>query len=273
MAVLLWSPAAQAQTAPPEPVYVPVNEALATIDESQAQRTVTEITRRRGFEGVAVFARELEAFSRPSWVQTVAFEPGRIVISHEKGVTELRLDAAFKSQVVTDSVMGLQQYGVPVGPDEVLWVIDGGFNSESRKTKASRLADALHVLHRAVMQSVESDAKLAEVAASYRAMAVKPPLPEEARRAKVQAEFAIGLKRYADAAAYFAEGLKHAPWWADGRFNRALLLAESGRYRDAVQEMRRYLFLAPDGPDARVAQDRIYQWEAAGQLAPAPPAK
>jgi tetratricopeptide (TPR) repeat protein len=81
----------------------------------------------------------------------------------------------------------------------------------------------------------------------------------------VQAEFAFEQKRLQDAARLYAEALKIAPWWPEGRFNRALLLAEVGQYRGAISEMRRYLQLVPDAPGARAAQDRIYRWESAMQ--------
>jgi hypothetical protein len=52
-----------------------------------------------------------------------------------------------------------------------------------------------------------------------------------------------------------------APWWPEGYFNRALILGETGRYRKAVEEMRKYLMIVPGAPDAREAQDKIYEWE------------
>jgi len=88
------------------------------------------------------------------------------------------------------------------------------------------------------------------VVRQYRDMPVKPALPEEARKFKVQAAV-----RYFDA-------LKIAPWWPEGHFNRALLLGEAGNYEKAVVEMRKYLMLVPEAPDARAAQDKIYGWGA-----------
>jgi formylglycine-generating enzyme required for sulfatase activity len=52
-----------------------------------------------------------------------------------------------------------------------------------------------------------------------------------------------------------------APWWAEGHFKLALILGETKKYGDALREMKRDLLLAPDSPEAREAQDRIYQWE------------
>lgn len=99
----------------------------------------------------------------------------------------------------------------------------------------------------------------------YRESAVKPAFPEEARKYKAQAEFAFQQRKLENAAELYAKSLKAAPWWPDGHFNRALILGELSRYEEAIREMKRYLLLAPDAPDAREAQDRIYQWEGAAE--------
>jgi len=100
------------------------------------------------------------------------------------------------------------------------------------------------------------------VARQYRDAPVKPAFPEEARRFKVQAEAAVAQKNFPAAADRYADALKVAPWWPEGHFNRALILGETGRHRKAIDEMKRYLALVPDAPDARAAQDKIYEWEA-----------
>jgi formylglycine-generating enzyme required for sulfatase activity len=38
-------------------------------------------------------------------------------------------------------------------------------------------------------------------------------------------------------------------------------LGEKKKYRDALREMNRFMLLAADAPEARDAQDKIYQWE------------
>ncbi len=86
-------------------------------------------------------------------------------------------------------------------------------------------------------------------------------VPEEARKFKVQAEGAIQEKKFKDAADLYREALNVAPWWPDGYFNRALVLGETGEYEEAMREMKFYLQLVPDAPDARAAQDKVYQWE------------
>jgi hypothetical protein len=117
-------------------------------------------------------------------------------------------------------------------------------------------------LYRQVTDAKKSkEAAFREAVRRYREMPVKPSLPEEARKFKVQAESAFNRKDFDDAAARYLDALKIAPWWPEGYFNRALILGETGRYRKAVEEMRKYLVIVPDAPDAREAQDKIYEWE------------
>lgn len=94
-----------------------------------------------------------------------------------------------------------------------------------------------------------------------KAAPIKPVVPEDARKFKVQAESAIQDKQFKDAADLYGEALNVAPWWPEGRFNRSLVLGETGEYGDAMREMKLYLQLAPDAPNARAAQDKIYDWE------------
>jgi regulator of sirC expression with transglutaminase-like and TPR domain len=77
----------------------------------------------------------------------------------------------------------------------------------------------------------------------------------------------IREKRFPDAASLYDEALKIAPWWAVGHYNRALVLAELKRYRDAISEMRRFLQLEPNSPEARAIQDQMYQLDAAAVAA------
>ena len=106
-----------------------------------------------------------------------------------------------------------------------------------------------------------------EVVQKYLAANPKPGLPEEARKFKVQAEFAVQEKQFAKAAELYGKALDIAPWWPEGRFNRALILGEIKNYWEAMREMKRYLLLVPDASNARAAQDKIYQWEGVAELA------
>jgi formylglycine-generating enzyme required for sulfatase activity len=100
-----------------------------------------------------------------------------------------------------------------------------------------------------------------EIAARYLAANPKPVLSEEAHKFKVQAEFAVQEKRLDKAIELYGKALDIAPWWPEGHFQLALVLGETKKYREAMREMKRYLLLAPDAPEAREAQDKIYQWE------------
>jgi len=98
-------------------------------------------------------------------------------------------------------------------------------------------------------------------AMDYRASNPKPRLPEEARKFRVQAEFAVQEKQFDKGVELYGKALEIAPWWPEGHYNRALILGETKIYRDAIREMKRYLLLVPDAPDSRKVQDKIYQWE------------
>jgi formylglycine-generating enzyme required for sulfatase activity len=100
-----------------------------------------------------------------------------------------------------------------------------------------------------------------DVVAQYKAAKPKPELSEEARKYKVQAEFLAQEKQTDKAIALYGKALEIAPWWAEGHYKLGLLLGEKKKYRDGMVEMKRYLLLAPEGAEARAAQDKIYQWE------------
>jgi tetratricopeptide (TPR) repeat protein len=95
----------------------------------------------------------------------------------------------------------------------------------------------------------------------YRKLPMKPGLPEEGRRFSVQAEAAVKDKHYDEAIALYGKLIDVAPWWTPAQFNIALLLGEQQRYTDAITWMKGYLSWAPNAPDARQAQDKIYEWE------------
>ena len=113
-----------------------------------------------------------------------------------------------------------------------------------------------------------------DIVSNYQNSNPKPHLPEEARKFKVQAEFAVQEGNFDKALAFYGKALEIAPWWPEGYFNRAVILGGTKKYLEAMHEMKRYLLLVPDAPDARLAQDKIYQWEAGPEMAivqPDPP--
>ncbi len=104
------------------------------------------------------------------------------------------------------------------------------------------------------------DKHVAEIE-KYRNPASRPPLPEEAMKYKVQAESAIRSWRFVDALLPYQRALVLAPWWPEGHFNTALVYGELGLYPEAVTYMKYYLRAASDAPNARAAQNKIYDWE------------
>lgn len=135
---------------------------------------------------------------------------------------------------------------------------DGPFHKE----RPANFADALLVLKFAAVKFADDDeARFQEALRNYKAAATKPGLPEAIRAFKVQAEGAIRDKDFESAANYYGQALDVAPWWPEGHFNSALVLAEVGDFPDAITEMNRYLLLVPNAADARAAQDKIYDWQ------------
>lgn len=100
-----------------------------------------------------------------------------------------------------------------------------------------------------------------EAVVRYRGAGAKPELPEEVRRFMVQAEALVRAQDPDRASCLYIQALELAPWWAEGHYNLALYLAALDEFDGAIIEMKRYLALAPAAPDARTAQDKIYEWE------------
>ena len=139
--------------------------------------------------------------------------------------------------------------GIAPDPDDLAYAKQLALAIYVLKDKASREDDP------------QGEAVFAKAAKAYRDAAVKPIFPEEARKFKVQAEGALNDKKFEDAADLYGEALNIAPWWPEGHFNRALVLAEIGDYELAILEMKHYLTLVPNAPDAHAAQNKIYDWE------------
>lgn len=115
--------------------------------------------------------------------------------------------------------------------------------------------------YRSAMDLEQTTSAVAGIARVLRKMPNKPALPEEARKFGVQANSVAQAQQYDRAIELYEKALDLAPWWAEGHFNRALLLADRNLFPWAIAGMKRYLELAPNAPDARAAQDQIYEWE------------
>ncbi|HZQ72166.1 MAG TPA: tetratricopeptide repeat protein [Burkholderiales bacterium] len=97
----------------------------------------------------------------------------------------------------------------------------------------------------------------------YRKAAVllKAPREEELRKDLVQAQAAIREKNFAEAQDILNKARNLAPWSDAVWYNVALVYAENQNFSGAIDQMQVFLALAPDSPQARGAQDLIYEWE------------
>lgn len=132
----------------------------------------------------------------------------------------------------------------------------------SENQRADRFADALFVLANGPPSDPAQDPEFQRAVQQYRAAGGRMQVGEEVRAHRVAAEEAVKEKRFEDAVNEYGEGLKLAPAWPQGHFNRALILAELGAYGAATRGMKRYLLLEPDAENARQVQDKVYAWQA-----------
>jgi hypothetical protein len=211
-----------------------------------------------------------------NWLATVLKEGGILTSGRKVPITDVRVNSY--ALTVTDEngeqsifvYRELPQIAIGLGGLDVGWVLMlegqhtfsfGHLPSKDRDI----LPNALHVLKQnAIKQKADADEYGLGFAASladYRKKAAaNAALPEEANKYKVQAEGAVRDKAFVDAADLYAAALNIAPWWPVGHFNRALVLGEGGDYEMATREMNYYLQLVPHAPNARAAQNKIYEW-------------
>lgn len=129
-----------------------------------------------------------------------------------------------------------------------------------RAADAQSLADALNRL-RSFVRATDTLRTFPQQAAAWRALASKPPVPEEVRVQRLLAENAVKEKKPEEALSHYETGLELYPTWPQGYFNAALINAELGAYAEAIEYMQAYLELVPDAPDAQAARDQIVIWK------------
>ena len=99
------------------------------------------------------------------------------------------------------------------------------------------------------------------IAVEYRALKVKPPVSEEQRKYIVQANSMTQQKNYVEAIKLYDKAIAIDQTNPIVYYNQALLFAQIKRFDSAINRMKKYLMLSPNAPDARGAQDKIYEWE------------
>ncbi|MGD0888156.1 MAG: hypothetical protein ABR889_02815 [Acidobacteriaceae bacterium] len=126
---------------------------------------------------------------------------------------------------------------------------------------AARFAAALNVIVGSQTHLYSAE-EFSKQAAAWRALAVKPPLPEDVHIQQMLAEDAIKSNKPEDALRYYEQGLNLDWTWPDGWFNAAIVAGELGHYANAAGYMKNYLELVPDAADAQAARDKMLVWKA-----------
>jgi tetratricopeptide (TPR) repeat protein len=98
-------------------------------------------------------------------------------------------------------------------------------------------------------------------ATAWRALATKPPIPDEVRVQRLMAEDAFKANKPEEALHYYETGVQLYPTWPEGNFNAALIAGDLTYYDAAIEHMQAYLELVPDASDAQAGRDKILIWQ------------
>lgn len=130
---------------------------------------------------------------------------------------------------------------------------------------AQQIADALRVLVLDARQHVdgilaEKYQKFLGLCGAYLDGKATAPFPEEARQHQLLAQDAMGRKDTDKALDEYDAAINAAPCWAQGRYQAAQLEAKVGYYPIAVMDLKKYLLLYPNAPNAQAVRDQILVW-------------
>jgi tetratricopeptide (TPR) repeat protein len=143
--------------------------------------------------------------------------------------------------------------------DQHLWVTT--CQSADCQHAAESFAAAFNVLRAFAIDTNSPLRNFAQRAAAWRALATKPPIPEEVNVQRLMAEDAIKENKPDEALNYYEDGIELYPTWPEGNFNAALIAAEQKYYADAIEHMQAYLELVPNAADAQAAHEKILIWQ------------
>jgi tetratricopeptide (TPR) repeat protein len=98
----------------------------------------------------------------------------------------------------------------------------------------------------------------------------RPSLSPDAIAAFERGVSMARMGRTAAAGAAFDSALRTEPDWAPAVYNSGVISAQRGDRTRAVEQLRRYLTLAPDAPDAVIVSRAIGRWEGEGSTGQLP---
>ncbi len=101
---------------------------------------------------------------------------------------------------------------------------------------------------------------LAILAQAYRSLAVKPPLPDEARLEDHKAKAALKAHDPNAAVLAYLAALKSAPWWPEEMRDLALVSGKLNLPAPAIYWMHMYLAFVPDAKDAPKMEEKVNAW-------------
>lgn len=119
--------------------------------------------------------------------------------------------------------------------------------------------------YRAASDSQERTQAIKGMATVLRGLPQRPEVGEDVRRLLVRAQILAEEKDYSGAIEAYWKAIDLVPWYAQLHYDRAILIAQpsasANQFDVAIEEMNRFLTLAPEAKEARAAKDLIYQWE------------
>ncbi len=182
-----------------------------------------------------------------------------------RALTSVRENSALEmseggARQLVDALLVLKNATIKSEGERYAKLLASGVNME----RTGRNSDALDLFAQAYGSALTPEQSLdvlKTMAQLIRAMPDKPMLSENVRKFEVQAVGAVNDNKLADAADFYGRAIDVAPWYPANHYNRAFILSKIGDLPTAIQEMKYYLVLAPNAPDARAAQDNIYDWE------------
>jgi tetratricopeptide (TPR) repeat protein len=145
------------------------------------------------------------------------------------------------------------------------WLGNFGFSGCYSNEPIKQLADDLFSIQYYLNEKrYSSQLTLFEpIAAQYRVLNVKPPVSEEQRKYIVQANSFNEEMQYTKAIELYKKAIEvDQTAYPAAYFNLALLSAQVNTFDAAIYYMKKFLMLELESPDARSAQDKIYEWEA-----------
>jgi len=127
------------------------------------------------------------------------------------------------------------------------------------------VADLLFFMqHQYAIKYYEEDLEnFKPLAREYQSASEKPIMKEVQRKLFVQGNAMNKQLDYENALIYYEKAFSLDPVsYPEGYYNYAIIAALAEKYEFAILNMKKYLLLMPNNPDAVSAQDKIYEWEA-----------